>query len=150
MARIRPAVAHDIPLLVQMGMEFMRTVEPYATLWPSPDEARLSRLAAVMVASPDQDILVSESYGIPQGMIGLAGYEHPLTGQSMTQELFFWVSPLERGRTGIRLLRAAESWARARSSTALQMAAPSSEVSRLYLSLGYEKMETWYYKALVS
>jgi len=145
---IRLATMDDVPRLVEMGVEFMCSVPPYSAWTPKPEV--LETTARAMIQSEAQDVFVADMSGGVVGMLGVATYRHPLTGELTATEMFWWVSPAWRGRTGLALLRAAERWAASHGAGRLQMIAPNPDVARIYEQRGYEALsEITYHKAIV-
>ena len=134
---IRPALASDLDAIVAMGARFI-TETPYR--WIALNPAQLRETAGWLLSSPDRVILVSERGGALVGMIGLACYPHPFSGERIAGELFWWVEPEHRGG-GVRLLKAAEVWAKAAGARRLQMVAPSPAVADMYRRLGFAEVE---------
>lgn len=141
---IREATEADIPACVAMGLEFARTVAVYRDHVPVSADA-LVKLGFWLLEHGT--ILVVERDGEAVGMIGLAVMPHVMSGRLAASELFFWVQPEARG-CGVRLLRAAERWAVAHGAEAMHMIAPTGDVERLYMRLGYSKIETAYLRSL--
>lgn len=106
-----------------------------------------------LCASPDGILLVLERDGQITGMAG--GLCSPLYfnfAHKTGQELFWWVSPDERGSSGLRLLDALEDEARARgclswAMIALDKVAPE-RTSRIYERRGYRASERTFIKRL--
>lgn len=142
---IRKAVADDMARLVEMGQRFAAETEYAAFI--SIDADRLAQTIANVTASPDGAVLVSEAGDKAKGMIAMIVYDHPYSGQRTAFELVWWVDPEARG-DGVRLLRAAEEWARDQGATAMQMVAPNERVGALYRRLGYEPVETSFQRSL--
>lgn len=139
---IRPAGAADVPAIVAMGQRFLREV--YAgCLEESPPH--LQAFAERLVAQEDTALLVATLGGRPVGMIAAYLYEHPFSGDRVCSELVWWVEPEHRGQ-GVRLLRAAEAWGRAKGAHRMHMIAPSEPVATLYERLGYRLLERTYDK----
>lgn len=144
---IREAIAGDVPALVEAGSRFHASTV-YSSLIPySPDS--VEQMGLQLVAGPDSTIWVCEIDSQLVGMLGLAIFDHPITGIRTAGELFWWVDPLHRGSLGVRLLRAAERWATNKGAKILNMIAPTQEVERLYSVLRYTKVEVNYQKVLV-
>jgi len=61
--------------------------------------------------------------------------------------VFWWVTPGQRG-DGVRLLRAAESWAIERGAKTLQMIAPTERVGQFYARMGFTRADISYQKEL--
>jgi GNAT superfamily N-acetyltransferase len=142
---IRRADAADLPALQAMALRFLAETR-YAELL-TPDPTHLQATVAVFLERPDGVLLVSEDGGAVVGMIALVLYLHPFTGSRTVMEVVWWVEPEARG-AGVRLLRAAETWAREQGAAYLQMVAPTDRVGAFYERLGYAKVETSYQLAL--
>lgn len=144
---IRPAVAADVPELVEMGERFVAATPYREHLVVSPQH-----LAATMqhlIASDSGAIFVAAGAGGDVvGMIGLHVFEHPYSGDRVAAELFWWVEPSRRGRIGLWLLRQAEQWANAVGAVWLQMVAPTPDVEQLYARLGFTPVERAYQRRI--
>lgn len=148
---IREATHHDVPALVAMGLRF-RNATVYATrLAENPEQ--MAALGRHLIDSEDGLLLVADRGGEPIGMMGVLVFAHHLSGARTAGEVFFWVEPAHRGY-GIRLLRRAEQWAKARGATTMQMIAPvvvddpDQDVGPLYARVGYHALEVAYEKTL--
>lgn len=135
---IREATAADVPACVAMGLRFAETVGDYRRLLPVNADALL-QLGYWLL--DHGTVLVAERDDAPVGMLGLSVQPHPMTGQLVGMEVFWWVNEDARGR-GIRLLHAGEQWAQDRGAVAMQMIAPDVRISALLERLRYEKLET--------
>jgi len=142
---IRDATEQDIPRLVAMGERFL-TETVYRGRVPV-DPATMARTLALLVATENGTVLVSERDGVVVGMIGLLLFENPISGELTAGELFWWVEPEHRG-IGVRLLKRAEQWARRAGARKVHMIAPTPEVGQLYDRLGYGYLEAAYQKAI--
>lgn len=142
---IRPATLADVPALVVMGQQFAQTELYRDILRENPEQMAI--LATNLIEDEGGTVLVLERDGVLMGMIGLVCTPHFLSGDMYAGEVFWWVTPGQRG-DGVRLLRAAESWAIERGATALQMIAPTERVGRFYDRLGFTRTEISYQKAL--
>jgi len=137
---IRQATEADVPRLVTMGQRFARETG-YARLIEV-DPARLGGLIRDTVASPAGVVFVSENGSGITGLIALAIAPHPYSGEPTAFEMAWWVEPEARG-AGVRLLAAAEAWARDNGAASVQMVAPAgSEIGRLYGRRGYAEVES--------
>ncbi len=142
----------DVAALVAMGERF-RTNSQYSTMLGR-DDAAATALAASMVSNDGHAILVAEIVNAVTdeldrqivGMLGLATYQHPMSGEFVAGELFWWVDPAYRGNVGVRLLNRAENWVKSRGARRLYMIAPNEDVERLYSRLGYQRVEVSYQK----
>lgn len=142
---MRMATEADVPALVAMGERFIAESEYRAHI--GANAAQMSRVLTGLVTSADGCVLVTGPTGAPTGMIGLVLLNHPYSDERIASELFWWVEPERRG-DGLRLLRAAEDWARSHGATRMQMVAPNDRVSRLYERLGYSRVEVAYQRSL--
>ena len=140
---IRRAVLTDLPRLGEMGSHF-REQTSYAYL--ADDPAQRSALIGRLITGGDSVVLADdEGGGQLVGMIGLVFFSHPISGEPLVSEVFWWLEPeYRRGRRALRLLQAAETWARDAGAVRLQMVAPNATVARLYEVLGYTARETLY------
>ena len=141
---IREATRADLPHIVVMGLHFLRASEYTGKIQENPDA--MFDLALRLIESVDGIIFV-DGDAKPTGMIGLHLYQHPMSGEVITSELFWWVEPDHRG-SGMDLLKAAERWAKEHGSSSIQMIAPNDRVSRIYKARGYEKTEEHYQKVI--
>lgn len=129
-----------------MGARFLREV--YADRLDPPDPECLRTTAAWLLdGSTDRTVFVAETATGLVGMIGLFVHPHPFTGQRTATEMFWWIDPEARG-PGMRLLRAAETWARRAGAATLQMVAPDPAVERFYERVGFTRVETSYTRRL--
>jgi N-acetylglutamate synthase-like GNAT family acetyltransferase len=143
---IRVATTEDVPRIVEMGMAFAEDSE-YADKLPV-TAAHLDAMAANLIDGPTSDVLVAEKQGRVVGMVALTVYRHPMTGLLVASELAWWVDADARGSLGVRLLRAAEAWARAHHAAHLTMIAPNDHVAKFYGAVGFQKAETVFEKRL--
>jgi GNAT superfamily N-acetyltransferase len=141
--QIREATPADVEIVVSLGLRFARE-GPYARMPMT--EASIRALAAWMFQHGV--ILLTQKAREDVGMVGVAVLPHMLSGRLYGAEVFWWCNPEARGH-GLRLMRAAESWARAHGAETMQFVAPTEEVERLYTKLGYTQLETAYEKDLV-
>lgn len=138
---IRPATLADIPALVEMGAAFLRedhfkgamAIEPVA----------LSEYMRRMVESPDADVLMSQ-----HGMIGVQCCLHPMSGERVASEAFWYVTIGHRNGLGRQLMHSAERWAKAKGARRFQMSAPDTRVGVVLRRQGFRPLETTYQKDL--
>jgi GNAT superfamily N-acetyltransferase len=143
---IREATTADVPAIVEMGQRFIAqtTYRQFITANP----VQMQTLVEWLIDTPTAALFVSASEdGTLTGMIGLAIMPHPITGDLFASELFWWVEPEHRG-SGVRLLVAAEQWAREQRAVFMQMGAPTPAVGDLYAHRGYVPVETAYQRSL--
>ena len=145
-ATIRPATAADTEALVALGLASIRESVYAAHVAENP--AQIGRVVAYLLAQPTATILVAERDDQVIGMIGLMVVPHLWSGVLTAGELTFYVSPDHRGSTGIRLLHAAEQWAREAGAVAIQMVAPTARAGQLYERLHYTAIESSYQKRI--
>ena len=143
---IRRATTDDIARLIEMGERFAAETEYCAIIKVRKD--RLSDSIGSVLANPDGVVLLSGSALKTTGMIAMLAYDHPFSGERTAFEIIWWVEPEARG-DGVRLLRAAENWAREQGASAMQMVAPNDRVGLLYRRLGYLPVETSYQRNLL-
>jgi len=143
---IRPATYTDIPQIVDMGVQFLRTTEYRGRIAENPQQ--MAHVASFLMQGPDRALFVAERAGRLVGMIGLVLFPQPLSGDLTAGEWFWFVDPSARGRTGLRLLERAEQWARDAGAIVIQMIAPNAEVERLYERRGYDRIEVSYQRRL--
>lgn len=143
---IREATAADVPAIVRMGLRFAET--EYRGFLPATAHA-LTTLAQSVIDAPDAVVFVSEQGGAVAGMLAASSYLQPMTGEMIATEIAWWMDPEVRGsREALRLLAAAESWAKARGAAKFQMIAPSEHVGQFYERLGFERIEIHYQRSL--
>jgi GNAT superfamily N-acetyltransferase len=141
---IREAVHADIPHLVVMGRHFLHASKYADHIVENPDA--MFDLLLRLIDAEDGVVFVSGD-DRPRGMIGAHLFKHPISGEIMVSELFWWVEPDHRG-AGLPLMRALEDWARTRGAVKLQMVAPDDRTGRAYRGLGYTKLEEHFIKVL--
>ena len=141
---VRLATEADIQALVELGTEFLENSEYAAFCTPNPEA--MARTLAVLIGAGT--VWVGEGHGRVLGMIGLAIFDHPYSGERVASELFWWVSRFARGCLGIRLLAHAEREATALGAVHIQMIAPNPRVGTLYARRGYQSVETAWQKRL--
>jgi GNAT superfamily N-acetyltransferase len=142
---IRPAVLEDVPALVEMGMQFLRS-SGYGYLYAE-NEPQMEALARHLIEGPSSDFLVVECGSGLVGMIGLTAQPHFISGRLIAGEVVYWVEEGARG-AGVRLLKAAEQWARDHGAEWMQMVSPTPRVDAFYTRLGYVPVERTFQKAL--
>lgn len=144
---LREAVQSDLPMLVAMGQRFLASSLYRGVITENVDQ--MAATASMLVDSPDGCVIVAETDGSgPVGMLGVVAFTHHISGERVGGEVFWWVEPAARGTVGVRLLKAAEAWARAHGASQIQMIAPNERVATLYARLGYQAMETTYLRSL--
>lgn len=142
---IRAATAADVPALVAMGCRFLAETSYGARLRCDP--VHMTHFALALLQHHDGHIFVAEQDGHPVGMLAVQCFLHPYSGDRYAAELWWWVNPEARGH-GLRLLRAAEVWAKAHGAVKLHMIAPTDTIGHLYARRGYVPLETTYERSL--
>lgn len=145
---IRLALHGDIPRAVAMGRRFIAETSYQGGIADNPE--RLALTAQRLIEGEDSALFLAEQDTGIVGMIGVYTYTHPYSDELFATELFWWMDPEKRG-AGIRLLRAAEAWARERGAKVLQVVAPKSNerLGVLYERLGFARVETCYQRELL-
>lgn len=142
---IRPATLEDIPVLQAMGVRFIQETTYRDHIGVSPEA--ITSLLQRLIEHETAVVFVTDRDGEITGMIGLVRFDHPVSGESIVSEMFWWMEPERRG-DGIRLLRHAERWAKSDGAVRFQMIAPTPQVARVYRALGYTEIETTFQRSL--
>jgi GNAT superfamily N-acetyltransferase len=146
---IRDAGLADVDALVDLGASFLAQTS-YGALLPT-SRVAIAAIMTRLIESPDGVLFVAvDRAGTLTGMLGALCFTHPLSGERVASEFYWWVEPAARGgRDSLRLLRLTITWARAQGAVRLHMIAPEgSGVGRLYRRLGFVPVETAYQLAL--
>jgi GNAT superfamily N-acetyltransferase len=143
---IRRATETDLDALVKMSLRFQAEVyvrHLFATV------ETFQRLARLLLTSSTTAVWIACDGDTPVGMFAAALYHQPMSGELIGSEVCWWMEPEARGgRTGLRLLRLAETWAKDQGAATFQMMAPTKAVGRFYERLDYEQIETLYQRRL--
>lgn len=129
--------------MVEMGQRFHEETAYKKHLPSNPEQ--MSKIGHQLLAM--NGLLVSEREGLVVGMIGYVVFDHFLSGEKVSGEVFWWVEPEHRGE-GIKLMREAEKRSLAAGAKKMQMIAPTDQVGAVYQRMGYEFVETAYQKTL--
>ena len=143
---IRLADKEDLPHIVAMGIRFMNET-PYVR-YITQDTDKMFELAEKLIDSPNGLLLVNTEADEINGMIGVYAFCHPMSGEIVASEMFWWVDPEARGLSGVRLLRCAEDWAVKVGAQRMMMIAPNDRVGEFYRRVGYDRVETTYMRRL--
>jgi GNAT superfamily N-acetyltransferase len=144
-AMIRMATEADVDAIVAMGRRFLASTIYRDLIAESPEQ--MQRLAEMFVRDTDKVTLVAEQDRKIVGMLLVLVHTHFVSGERMAGEVAWWVEPEYRG-CGLKLLKAAEQWAREQGAVKFSMVAPSEDVECLYQRLGFTKVETAYQRTL--
>jgi len=142
---IRDAGIGDVDALVDLGASFLAQT-PYGALLPTAPVA-IAAIMTRLITDPAGALFVSvDRAGTLTGMLGALCFTHPLSGEWVASEFYWWVEPAARGGLdSLRLLKLTITWARAQGAVRLHMIAPEgSGVGRLYRRLGFVPVETAY------
>lgn len=142
---IRSATPDDIDQIAVLGERFIRESHYGRLIGLNPEALR--SVAEMLIREDHGLLLVDEFYGELAGMIGMIATIHPTSWEPVASELFWYVPPEVRGG-GIKLLFAAENWARENGMSRCIMVSPNERVSALYIRLGYDELETQFIKEL--
>jgi len=142
MTQIREADLSDLDVIVALGLRFA-SESVYADRMRV-TEAGIRQTATWLLNGPGT-IFVSLYDGEMVGMIGVTLLPHFLSGMLYGAEVFWWCNPERRGH-GVRLLRRAESWAKAQGARFFQTTAPTDDVADIYTRLNYRKIEVGFQK----
>ena len=148
---IRDAGIGDVDALVDLGASFLAQT-PYGALLPTAPVA-IAAIMTRLITDPAGALFVSvDRAGALTGMLGALCFTHPLSGEWVASEFYWWVEPAARGGLdSLRLLKLTITWARAQGAVRLHMIAPEgSGVGRLYRRLGFVPVETAYQLALTT
>lgn len=141
---IRPATAGDRDALLHMALRFLASSR-YGTLVGSTPE-HLERLITFLQEDPRGVAFLAECDGQAAGLIAATVVPNHISGRLSGSEIAWWVQPEFRRRTraGVRLLDAAEAWARAQRAETFQMIAPAGaeDLEGFYRRRGYVELET--------
>lgn len=145
---IREATVADLPAVLAMFRTFVQSQAYREYIGDNPEKS--AAFLTFLMTSADATIFVSEKAGAIIGMLGLMVYDHPMSGERVGSETFWWLNPEHRGYGGW-LLRRGERWAKARGVKRLQMMAPAgnTRVALTYERLGYARVEVIFQKDLV-
>ena len=148
MTTLREATGADVPQLQTMFETFVASTQ-YAR-YVGHDPAYSTGLIERLIANRDGVIFAAVRNERVIGMLGLILFQHPMSGERVASEVFWWLDPAQRGYGGF-LLRRGEKWARVHGARRLSLMAPADKprVGEIYTALGYEQVEVTYQKDLV-
>jgi GNAT superfamily N-acetyltransferase len=148
---VRSGTPDDIPRVVQLGLAFIREYASYLREEPAQIARMLQGLlddGHLWLVLVDPDARAPHAAII--GMLGAYVVPHPLTGDRVVSELFWYVTYDARRGAGLRLLCSAESQARQLGAVEIHMAAlvTNPRIAQLYETLGYTARDLTYVKGL--
>jgi GNAT superfamily N-acetyltransferase len=143
----REATFADVEAIQAMFAHFVESSQYRQYIGNNPEYSM--GLIERLIGNDDGTIFVADDNGTVVGMIGLAVYPHPMSGDLVATEAFWWLNPEKRGY-GVYLLRKAEKWAKAKGARSLAMMAPcdNPRVQEIYTKLGYDAVEITYQRSL--
>lgn len=145
---MRVANRNDVARIVEMGERFISGTS-YRDFLPI-NRTALDALVSGMIGKTNCVIFVQEKDGQIIGMLGMHIYQHPMSGERVAAEAFWWVEPEHRkSSVGSDLFDHGEAWAKVNAAAKIQMIAPNDRVGALYRARGYTKFEEQYQKALI-
>jgi len=144
---IRKAEYADIPRLVEIGRMFFDESK-YCDLM----DYSVESVGVTMRQLIDNGVIFVADDGNIFGMLGVLDYPFYLSNCRTAQELFWWVDPAKRGGgAAIRMLKAAEDWAKSRGCVSMMMIGLSNDggnAEKLYSRMNYQKRETSFVRIL--
>lgn len=144
---IRKAITKDVNGLIDLGMSFF--VNSEYKQFVNAKEDCLRTMFESIIESEDGVWLVCEIGERLVGMIGVKLFQHPYSGDPYAYELAWWVEPEVRSLgVGLKLLMAAEEWAKEHGALFMNMVAPNNSIERLYGRLGYSPVERYFQKSI--
>jgi hypothetical protein len=149
-ATLREATYLDLDELLRMGRAF-HAVTGVADIVPL-DEASLERTFIQLIDNPYGCLIVCDAGMNLCGAVGALVHPHYMNSKHMTgQELFWWVEPDYRNRTGPLLFDALETWVSQIGASTFSMitleALEPERVAAMYKRRGYRPAERSYIKA---
>lgn len=148
---VREAVGEDLPAIVSMGKKFLAS-GPYKDQISSPDNA-MSLALAVLKNVNGHIFVADDGTGPktgPKGVFAFIVFPHYFSGELTAAELIWYVEPEYRqGGVALKLLAAAEKYAKDLGAVRMQLTAPTEELGKLYKYCGgYAKVEVGYQRRL--
>lgn len=145
--RVRRAARSDLGDLIVMGRRFWQSEHYHKFI--SFDEASLFNALDRLLRAEWAEVLVLTNYAdAPVGAIGGAALPNFVSGEIICEEQFWWVDQAFRGY-GIKLLKRLERWALEQGARGVIMVEPNKpEVATIYERLGYEPIESRFYKEI--
>jgi GNAT superfamily N-acetyltransferase len=124
-----------------MGKAFLRE-DHFKDALVINDDA-LAEYMTKMIEGPYAAILMDQ-----HGMIGVQIGRHPMSGEWVASESFWYVTLGHRNGLGRDLMQAAERWAKSKGARRFQMSAPDARVGNVLIRRGFRSLETTYQKDL--
>lgn len=144
---VRPATPDDKPAIAAMVPHFIEETAYKARL--SGQTAALDGLIDRFLTQDAGVIFVAERDSAIVGMIAVVVFPNMVSGETTASELIWWVEPVARDtRAGMKLLKAAQAWAREHGAVDFQLVSWQGRLDDFYTRLGFEPMETVYHRRL--
>lgn len=124
-----------------MGVAFLREDHFKGALDVNTDT--LVDYMAALIQGEHSAILMDQ-----HGMIGVRVSRHPMSGEWVAAESFWYVTIGHRNGLGRDLMHAAEKWSKDNGARRMQMSAPDDRVGRVLARRGFRPLETTYQKDL--
>lgn len=141
--RVRRGRVEDLPALVGMAIRFIAETQYRAVIVPNVE--RLAVLTGYLLEHGAVFVAQADGPNDLVGMLGVSLLPHVMSGELVATEAAWWVNPERRGgMTAVRMLAAAERWAREAGAVWMQMIAPRGEerLREFYRRRGYLELET--------
>lgn len=151
--KIRPVSPDDLPDLIRMAHAFHAASHVSESL-PFCDQSFTETIVNMLVHQSGMVFVAESDDGQLCGMIGIGLSRHWFNRSLLiASDLFWWVDEAARGSSaGIKLLAAAETWARECGCYVMVMAHTPTiqpeKVHRLYIRRGYAQQDTYYAKVV--
>jgi GNAT superfamily N-acetyltransferase len=145
---IRKALAKDLDRIVELGM---RSLEdgPYAGIIKKDPKQAMQTALSVLAAQAGEILLYEDDDERVIGLLAFVIYPQIFTGESVANELMWYVEPDRRaGGAGTKLLWAAEEEAKKMGAQYFGVTSPTDGVSAVYKRFGYQQIETAFLKRL--
>ena len=135
----------DLDAIVELGIETWPDA-PFSQLPPQRRWMRQS-IARFLELKDVAGWLLCDGEAIV-GVLAVSLLDHWMTGQRIAVQWWWWIRPEYRNGNGLRLLSAAQKWAKTHGATAMHLLAPNENFAALCEALGYNKLEITYSKEL--
>lgn len=149
--RVRRATSEDLPALVRMAVRFVTESSYRGFLMPN--VGQLQALSQFVLDHGAGFVAQVDGGDDVVGMLGMSLVPHVMSGELVACEAAWWVEPEFRGGSAaVRLLSAAERWARESGAVWAEMIAPAGNdrLCAFYRRRGYLEVETVFRKKLAA
>lgn len=142
---VRRATLDDLNAIVELGIETWPDA-PFSQLPPSRAWMHQS-IARFLHTDGAAGWLLCEDRTLV-GVLAVSLLDHWMTGQRIAVQWWWWIRPEHRNGQGLRLLRAAEDWAKIHHASEMHLLSVNANFDALCEALRYNKLETTYSKEL--